>query len=90
MVLSPCPDSTGQPPDPREPSLPAVTPCGGTAAGIRDRVHCRWITGWPKWPELTVRMRLHIGEAAERDGNYFGPAPGPMPGLNRTLALTSW
>ncbi len=25
-------------------------------------------------PEIRVRMGLHVGEAEERDGNYFGPA----------------
>ena len=29
---------------------------------------------WGTWPELNVRIGLHIGEADERDGNYFGPA----------------
>ena len=28
---------------------------------------------WGTWPELKVRIGLHIGEADERDGNYFGP-----------------
>jgi predicted ATPase len=29
---------------------------------------------WGAWPALRVRMGLHVGEAEERDGNYFGPA----------------
>ncbi len=29
---------------------------------------------WDTWPALEVRMGLHVGEADERDGNYFGPA----------------
>ena len=29
---------------------------------------------WGTWPELTVRIGLHQGEAEERDANYFGPA----------------
>jgi len=29
---------------------------------------------WGSLPELKVRMGLHVGEAEERNGNYFGPA----------------
>jgi class 3 adenylate cyclase len=29
---------------------------------------------WPDGVELRVRMGLHIGEAQERDGDYFGAA----------------
>jgi predicted ATPase len=29
---------------------------------------------WGAWPALRVRIGLHVGEAEERDGNYFGPA----------------
>ncbi len=28
---------------------------------------------WGPWPQLTVRIGLHQGEAEERDANYFGP-----------------
>lgn len=28
---------------------------------------------WPADIELKVRMAIHVGEADERDGNYFGP-----------------
>jgi class 3 adenylate cyclase len=28
---------------------------------------------WGAWPALRVRIGLHVGEAEERDGNYFGP-----------------
>jgi len=36
---------------------------------------------WPEGISLTVRMGLHTGEAAERDGDYFGPT------LNRAARL---
>lgn len=29
---------------------------------------------WPTSVPIKVRMGLHVGEATERDGNYFGPA----------------
>ena len=29
---------------------------------------------WPEGAPIRVRMALHTGEAAERDGNYFGGA----------------
>ena len=29
---------------------------------------------WPEGVEIRVRMAVHTGEAAERDGDYFGPA----------------
>jgi len=29
---------------------------------------------WPDGARIAVRMGLHVGEAQERDGNYFGPA----------------
>ncbi len=29
---------------------------------------------WPEGVEIRVRMALHMGEALERDGDYFGPA----------------
>ena len=29
---------------------------------------------WGASPALRVRIGLHVGEAEERDGNYFGPA----------------
>lgn len=29
---------------------------------------------WGTWPALSVRIGLHLGEAEERDANYFGPA----------------
>jgi predicted ATPase/class 3 adenylate cyclase len=38
---------------------------------------------WPSGVELRVRMRLHTGEADERDGDYFGPP------LNRAARLMS-
>jgi predicted ATPase len=28
---------------------------------------------WGTWPALTVRIGLHVGEAEERDDNYYGP-----------------
>jgi tetratricopeptide (TPR) repeat protein len=36
---------------------------------------------WPEGAALRVRMALHVGEALERDGDYFGPA------LNRAARL---
>jgi len=36
---------------------------------------------WPGGLELRVRMAIHVGEADERDGNYFGPC------LNRCSRL---
>ena len=30
-------------------------------------------TEWGRGPVLAVRIGLHLGEAEERDGNYFGP-----------------
>ncbi len=38
---------------------------------------------WPEGISLKVRMALHTGEAAERDGDYFGPT------LNRAARLMS-
>ena len=38
-------------------------------------------TDWPVGAELRVRMAIHVGEADERDGNYFGPS------LNRCSRL---
>ncbi len=38
---------------------------------------------WPEGVALRLRMGLHIGPAAERDGDYFGPD------VNRTARLTS-
>ena len=29
---------------------------------------------WGSWPAISVRIGLHLGEAEERDGNYFGPS----------------
>jgi len=38
---------------------------------------------WPEPVEIRARMGLHVGEAQERDGDYFGPV------LNRTARLMS-
>lgn len=48
-----------------------------TAAAAQDRVNSLEVAGEP----LRVRMAIHVGEAVERDGNYFGPV------LNRTARL---
>ena len=29
---------------------------------------------WGSWPAISVRIGLHLGEAEERDGNYYGPS----------------
>ena len=38
---------------------------------------------WPESARISVRIGLHIGEAHERDGDYFGPT------LNRTARIMS-
>ncbi|HET6964549.1 MAG TPA: adenylate/guanylate cyclase domain-containing protein [Acidimicrobiales bacterium] len=38
---------------------------------------------WPEGAHISVRMGLDTGEAAERDGDYFGPA------LNRSARITA-
>lgn len=38
---------------------------------------------WPGSTEIRVRMGIHVGEAQESDGDYFGPA------VNRSARITS-
>jgi len=46
-----------------------ATDAVAAAAAIQDRLA---VADWPSAP-LRVRMGLHLGEAEERDGDYFGP-----------------
>jgi class 3 adenylate cyclase len=39
---------------------------------------------WDSWPAISVRIGLHLGEAEERDGNYFGP---PVNQAARVMAV---
>ena len=39
---------------------------------------------WGSWPVISVRIGLHLGEAEERDGNYFGP---PVNQAARVMAV---
>lgn len=52
------------------------------AAAVQSQ-HSLRIEPWPDCAEVRVRMAIHIGEADERDGNYFGPS------LNRCSRLLS-
>ncbi len=52
------------------------------AAAAAVAIHARLERhDWPESIELSVRIGLHVGEAHERDGNYFGPV------VNRTARL---
>lgn len=46
----------------------AAVDCAGAIQAALARA------SWGAWPALRVRIGLHVGEAEERDGNYFGPA----------------
>lgn len=48
------------------------------ATTVQDRLAAE---PWPEGAVIRVRMGLHTGEAAEREGDYFGPA------VNRTARL---
>ena len=39
---------------------------------------------WGSWPAISVRIGLHLGEAEERDKNYFGP---PVNQAARVMAV---
>ena len=39
---------------------------------------------WGSWPAISVRIGLHLGEAEEREGNYFGP---PVNQTARVMAV---
>lgn len=43
----------------------------GCAERLQERLS---EVAWGAWPQLRVRIGMHVGEAEERDGNYFGPA----------------
>jgi predicted ATPase/class 3 adenylate cyclase len=52
----------------------------GSALEIQARLG---VHDWPTSAPIRVRMGLHVGEAHERDGDYFGPA------VNRTARIMS-
>ena len=55
-------------------SFAAAFDRASSAVGCAQRVQQQLSEAeWGSRPELLVRIGLHVGEAEERDGNYFGP-----------------
>ncbi len=59
----------------------AFARAGEAVAAAVEAQRCLRAEPWPEGTPLRIRMGLHTGEAAERDGDYFGPA------VNRTARL---
>jgi predicted ATPase/class 3 adenylate cyclase len=59
----------------------AFARAGDALAAAIDAQHALAAEPWPEGTTIRVRMGVHTGEAAERNGDYFGPP------VNRTARL---